>query len=249
MRVGWAAGKWSTNLDRLCDDLVTFVKTEDLSMALTSESQQKGVRAAVARAFGPDWGVSKSGEYLWIYKRSEFKPTLRHAYLYYLSRVTNLADWRNFKIGDKWFRHRASGRVIAFMPGHAPSGVQYGDVWNPLHPLQVEASKKGFHNLGRRVNRRKRTHPKLVQVILLDSNLDQKLAIWRNFLTKEIGAPSIWAHADRSTGSHGNRLIDTGHVYGASVANAYVSEVLVASDHDYVVAVIHVPLARDYNVK
>jgi len=232
LRVGWAAGRFDSDPAEVAAYLADNVRRYHLDLVGTDESQQRHIAAIVAEAL-PEYGVAKRGEYMAVYRRTVLKRRGRSR-MWHLSAVAGLIGWRQMRAGVFPLTLTTLGIPVRLMCSHAPSAVEAAGRWSGVRK-QVAASKRGHHRWGIRIRRAHRRRPRLLQIALEDSNLNQRHDTWRHWLTSELGAPSVWAGRVPSRGSHGDRLIDTGHVFGAhvEVLEAHVSDVRRPPGYDH----------------
>lgn len=215
LRVGHGSGKWSADKHDVAHYVAHEIHSRGLDLFGCTEAQQRGIVRAVRAALGPGFGVAKRGEYLAVWRRATVRRLVRPARMWHLTAIPELVEWREFRVGVFWFRHRPTATPVRLMVGHAPSGVQAGSDFRTDSPRQVEASRCGFAAWGRKIRRLANRRPGVLQLAVMDSNLDQRNDHWRQWLTGQLGAPSVYAGRVPNRGSHDVRLIDTGHICGA----------------------------------
>lgn len=212
----------------------------ELDFFLSTEG--KGRVRAVRRALGRDWRVQARGEYLIGTRRAVLGRWL--PFPLPRLRIVEGADWtngphagtRHFAAMFSNFRIRATGQRLRLIVVHATSGVQVGSRWARLirrvRPYQI-----GVHKLGDWLAK---PAPEVVQVIGMDSNLENHLEVWRDYLERELGLPSIWHFHRPVAGTHGRRLIDTMHS-NVAVTDQGVSDLPRdhGLDHDLAFATFH----------
>lgn len=233
--------KWSAPDEAVADYIETAVVTLDLDGFCSTEG--KGKRRAVAKRLGRKWRVQSRGEFLIGTRRFTLSrwwtlPLPRY-------RVAPGADWsngphagtRHFAAMFGNYRVRGAGRRLRVIVTHATSGVQVGGRWRPI-PERVGPYKRGMAWLGNHVDRVPvgRHVVNVVQLVCMDSNLEQHLPVWRDYLERSLGLPSIFRHHQPGQGTEGHRLIDTAHtnapVSGQRVVTLNRAPIL---DHDLIV--------------
>jgi hypothetical protein len=180
------------------------------------------------------WRVQARGEYLIGTRRSKLSrwPAFPAARL----RTVKGAEWSNgphagtrrYAVLFANHRVRKTVRRLRLMVNHSPSDVQVGPKWRDL-PDRVNPYQRGIHRWGRWIARTGRRAPRVVQVAGLDSNLEQHLEVWRDYLEEELGLRSVWHDQQPKAGTHGRRLIDAIHT-NAEVVDADVVDI--PRDHD-----------------
>lgn len=222
-------GHWSLRFDadpdQVADALVDLITREQLALLTTTESRNRGLLRALRDRLPDGYAAVRRFEYLIIWHR----PTYRSSWLAALA-VLDPRGWpmlggrRLFRVARKRFRHRATGTRTRAEVGHAPSGVDAGPGhWSPHHHDRVTIANHGFDRWGRRSRRYQRRHRDGALFLHMDSNLNQHASAWRAYLTKRLGAASIYVLAGvPEHGTHGDRLIDTAHVCGVRVGRAVV---------------------------
>lgn len=178
-----------------------------------TSTEGKGRVRAVRKALGRGWRVQARGEYLTgtrkaVIGRWWFLPFARR-------RIVEGADWSNGpRAGTRHFavmfsnhRIKATGQRLRLMVAHTPSHVQVGGHWRKL-PARVRPHKLGMRQWGHWIAK---PAPTVVQVASMDSNTEQHLEVWRDYLERELGLPSMWHDSRPGDGTLGARLVDTMH--------------------------------------
>ena len=233
LRVGHLSGKWSADKHDVAGYIAHEVRSRNLDICTTTEAQQWFIVETVKDALGPGFGVVKRREYLVVYRKATVRRALRPTRILRLSNVRNFPQWRQLWVGVFWFRVRATGTLSKVMVGHMPAGVQSGRAWRTDSPLAVAASTQGSATWGRRIARLRSRRPNVLQIATMDSNLDQKDAHWRGWLSDQLHAASVWQGRVPHEGSHVDRLIDTAHVSGASTIDTGVSRAPRPAGYDH----------------
>jgi hypothetical protein len=211
-----ASGRYDAATSAVADYHARLVSDEQPHVLTATEAQQPGIVRATRQALGPQWRVRRRGEYLIAHHRDTLAPRgpVRQ---WLLTRIKVLPRHRQLDPAAATFRHKPTGKRVRVMVAHAPAGVQDGNHWSS--DRRVRAHRSGMPRWGRRIERGAR---RAVQVAVMDANLDQRRVRWRQWLTHALRAPSMWERRVPETGTHGPRLIDTGHVLGAPVTDARI---------------------------
>jgi hypothetical protein len=225
----------------VADYVAATIGTYDCRLVTCTEGKRY-VRA-LRDTLGPEWRIQARGEHLVLshkptIKRYGVKPAREHLAsrrAYY----TRGGGGRRFRVMFADLRI-IDGPRLRVMVAHAPASVQDGKHWNHAHPDRVQASRQGFDRWGKWIRRWQPKHRDAVQLAAMDSNLDQRLGVWREYLTDQLSLPSIWEWNVPDEGTHGRRLIDTAHT-NAVVSGALVSKVARPKvlDHDGIVFTLH----------
>lgn len=182
----------------------------------TTESQQKGARKAVRRAFGKGWGVRKTGEYLCVFRRATFRP-IRAPHVSIFTAIRNYAQWRQMHVGTFNLRHRTLKRRWRILAIHGPSAIQAGSSFR--RGKQSEIAWQGWPKVGRKLRRFHRKRPRAVQVVAADCNANLRDTFWMAWFEAQTGATCIWRNQTPNRGTHaGGRLIDAAWIKGAKPA-------------------------------
>lgn len=224
--------KWSADPVAVGKYLADVVAAEHPDLINCTEA--KGSATTVRRHLGPTWAVAARGEYLVCYRRAAISPW--NGWPSRL-RTASGASWSNgphagtrrFQVQFTNLRHRASGKRLRVMVLHAPSHVQTGGTWRKL-PARVNPYQRGIHMVGRWVAKVRGRG--VTQLLTMDSNLEQHLSVWRDYLEEQTGLPSIWHDTRPPEGTEGTRLIDTAHT-NARVHNGRVLTVKRPSVFDH----------------
>lgn len=240
LRVGWAAGRFDSDANEVAGYLAANIRRYRLDLVGTDESQQLGLQGIVAELVASTHAVWKRGEYMAIYRRSALARRARSR-MWHLSAVAGLIGWRQMRAAVFPLRITATGSPMRLPLSHTPAHVEMGEHWRDdtrSARKQVRASKRGHHRLGLRLRRAARRNPNLFQLVLEDANTDQLLAVWRHWVSLELGGHSIWAGRLPGRGSHGDRLIDTGTVVAGAnvhyeVLEAHVSDIPKPPGYDH----------------
>lgn len=228
--------KWSAEGTDVAAYLMRAVATLELDGFSCTEGAGKA--AVVRRALGAEWRVQARGEFLIATRRAVLSryPLLPFARY----RIAPGADWSNGPhAGTRHFaalfgnyRVRATGSRLRAAVTHAPSHVQVGTHWRAL-PHRVLAYSRGMSWLGKQVGHMRHD---VGQLVCMDSNLEQHLHVWRTYLERTLGLPSIYSTELPNQGTEGRRLIDTAHtnlpVSNVRVVKLHRAPVL---DHDLIV--------------
>lgn len=221
MRVGHVSGKWSLKRVVFALYLVAFVRHEKVDVLAVTEAQQRGIVGALQRRLGRGWAVTRRGEYLLAVRLSVVRPR-GLMWLRRLTSIRGLIAWRQMWMASRNFVFLPTGRRFRSMVAHAPSGVQAGRRWS-RNRKQVAASKDGFERWGQIARRGHRRG--ITQILTMDANLGQEFEVWLDMLTNELGGESVWEDRMPDEGTHGpRRVIDTAHVLGADIVDAWISD-------------------------
>lgn len=220
-----ASGRFNANGKRFAAYLADLIELHGARVLTATECQGRGIARELRRLLGKGWTVEQRGEFIIAHSAKNRRPAT-------LQSLTG-RHWRDMRV---MFKHvTINGRKVRLMVTHAPAGVEYGDGWrtgNKLNRQQVSRSKRGFAQWGAMVRRQWRRFG-VVQIANGDFNLNQLIKAWREWCTSELGAPSVFAVHRAKRGTHGPRLIDTGHVLGADVLDAGVSPLNPPKDADH----------------
>lgn len=227
IRVGHQSLKWSAHPAVVAAYLLRLVTLEQLDLLTCTEG--KGRAKAVRKALGSDFRVISGGEFLIIYRRAALSRWLQWP----LGRLRTVkgADWSNgphagtrrFQVLFANLRPHGVRRRLRVMVTHAPSHVQTGLVWRDL-PDRVRPYRRGIAQLGEWIAR---PEDDVLQLVCMDSNLEQHHAKWRVFLENNLDhLMSVWHEDQPRAGTEGARLIDTAHT------NAEVSGQRIVHDSD-----------------
>jgi hypothetical protein len=212
--IHWS-GRFDGDLKRLARWLREIAHEYDAHYITTTETQQKGANAAIRAAFGPGWGLQRSGEYALIYKRSIFSSIKRlKPHTIVATKIKNWALWRQMHVGFFNIRHKKLGLRFRIPVIHGPSAIENGR--DPKRGKQWDIAVSGWPRLGRSLKRFQKLHPRSVQVPAADTNGDHHIPDWMERFEHWLGAKSIWRGRLPNRGTHAaGRLIDGAWLYDA----------------------------------
>lgn len=212
----FTAGRYDATPARVGEYARDLIDAHAPSVLVTTETYNRGLGRAIRRRLPRGWVARRQGEYMVAWDKAtiraaKLKPRVRRMSWRYLGRDA----WRDARVASRHLIVRETGARIILDAAHLQAGVEAGAHWR-IAPWPAKGNVAGHRDATRRwgdlIRRRKARWPQAGQVAFMDSNLNQRLDVWRQYLVDQLGLPSIWSGRLPQRGTHaGRRLIDTCH--------------------------------------